>query len=103
MRVLKLFRSRRNRLQLKDFAKLGSDACEVIAARTARGMTGTLSPSEAHRMIAEKRTATAKAGFNFMKHALTGDINSASSSSFGVFRKTVSANRRRLRRQKLWF
>jgi hypothetical protein len=46
-RVLKPVGSGRNHPQLKDFAKLGSDACEVIAARTAQGMTGTLSAAEA--------------------------------------------------------
>jgi hypothetical protein len=103
MLFLKRFGSRRRQPQFMDFAKLGKDAFEVIAARTARGMTGRLSPAETQRMIAEKPAAAAKASFNFMTHALRGDIGSASASSFGVFRKAVSANRRRLRRRKSWF
>jgi hypothetical protein len=98
--ILNPFGSGRNHPQLKDFAKLGSDACEVIAARTAQGMTGTLSAAEAYRMIAEKQAAVVQAWFTFTKHALNGELNSASASSFEVFRKAVSKNRRRLRRRK---
>jgi hypothetical protein len=83
---------------LKDFARLGSDASVVIASRTARGMTGTLSAAEAHRMVAEKQTAAVKAYGAFAKHAFKGDLSSATAAYFGVFRKAVSANKRRLRR-----
>jgi hypothetical protein len=58
---------------------------------------GTLSASEAGRMIAEKQAAAVKAGFAFMKHALRGDISAASAASFNVYKKAVASNRRRLR------
>jgi hypothetical protein len=83
---------------LNDFARLGSDASAVIASRIARGMTGTLTAAEAHRMVAEKQAAAVKASGAFAKHAFMGDLDSATAAYFGVFRKAVSANKRRLRR-----
>jgi hypothetical protein len=97
---LRKFSTRRKRLDLADFAELASDANAVIAARTQRAMTGTLTAAEAHRMVAEKQAATVDAYFAFAKSALSGRLYAAPFSSFQVFRKAVSKNRRRLARGK---
>jgi hypothetical protein len=87
---------------LVDFTKLARDAGEVIAARTTQGIKGTLTAAEAHRMVAEKQAAAAKAYFACTKHALSGKMSSAHAASFNVFKKAVASNRRRLRRRAWW-
>ena len=82
-----------------DFAGLALDASEVIAERTRRAMTGKLTAAETGRMVAEKPVAGAMATFAFAKSLLEGDPRSAPASSFKVFRKAVSGNRRRLKRR----
>lgn len=96
-RMLRNFGLGPKRLGIGDFTKLARDASEVIAARTTRGLTGTLSATEAHRMVAEKQAAVMKACFTFTTHALRGRIGSAPAASFNVFKKAVASNRRRLR------
>jgi hypothetical protein len=96
---LRNFRLRRKRLELGDFTKLAREAGEVIAARTTKAFSGSLGAGEAHRMVAEKQAAAMEAYLAFTKYALRGQISSASTASFNVFRKAVSSNRRRLRRR----
>jgi hypothetical protein len=92
----------RKHLDLADFMNLARDAGEVIATRTSQGVKGTLSAAEAYRMVAEKQAAAVKASFAFTKHALRGDMNSAHTASFNVFKNAVASNRRRLRRRPWW-
>jgi hypothetical protein len=101
-RLVRKFGRGRKPLALADFTKLARDAGEVIATRTTQGIKGTLSASEAHRMIAEKQAAAVNACFAFTKHALHGDMSSAHAASFDVFKKAVASNRRRLRRRPWW-
>ena len=89
---------RRKRLGLSDFAELARDAGEVIAARTQQAMSGKLTAAEANRMITEKQAAGVSAYFAFAKSVLSGNPKAAPFSSFQVFRKAVSGNRRRLKR-----
>jgi hypothetical protein len=91
---------RRSRLGVSDFANLARDAGEVIAARTHQALTGTLTAAEAHRMVAEKQTASVDAYFAFAKSFWSGNPQAAPFSSFEVFRKAVSGNRRRLKRRR---
>jgi hypothetical protein len=93
----------RKHLDLEDFTRLAHEAGEVIAARTTKAISGTLSAAEARRMVAEKQAAAMKAHFAFAKHAVRGEISSAAAASFIVFRKAVSSNRRRLRRRTRWW
>jgi hypothetical protein len=89
---------RRKQLGVGDFVELAREAGEVIAARTNQALTGTLTAAEAHRMIAEKQAASVNAYFAFAKSCLSGNPQIAPYSSFQVFRKAVSGNRRRLKR-----
>jgi hypothetical protein len=89
----------RRRVGVMDLAGLALDAGEVIAERTRRAMTCKLTVSEASRMVAEKPVAGAKATFAFARTLLGGDPKGAPASSFKVFRKAVSDNRRRQKRR----
>ena len=60
-----------------EFTNFGRDACEVIGARTAKGITGTLSAAEAHRMVAEKQAAAVRAYFAFVEAVMHGEAHSA--------------------------
>jgi hypothetical protein len=91
---------RRKQIGAGNFVELARDAGEVIAARTHQALTGTLTATEAHRMIAEKQAASVNAYFAFAKSFWSGDPQAAPYSSFQVFRKAVSGNRRRLKRRR---
>ena|ERR1700761_645828 len=96
----KLGLRRRKKLGAGDFAGLARDAGEVIALRTHQALMGTLTPSEVHRMVAEKQAAGVEAYFAFAKSFWSGDPQAAPRSSFKVFRKAVSGNQRRLKRRR---
>ena len=81
------------------FASLGWNALAVMAARTARGLTGRLSAAEARRMVAEKQAAAVKASFAFVKHAARGDLKRGAAASFDVYDRAVGANRKRMKRK----
>jgi hypothetical protein len=69
---------------------------EVIAARTSLAMTGKLSGAEAWRMVEEKRLAIVRAHLASTEAILIGQGASAPSVYFGVYRRAVESNRKRL-------
>jgi hypothetical protein len=85
-------------------------AREVVLARTARFLTGTLSAAEARRMVLEKLSAGVRAHIAYALAVLDGEPAAASHAFFEVYRREVRANRkrlaqplaRRLLRLKLW-
>jgi hypothetical protein len=95
---------RRLRTSSPDIGEFGFAVRAVIAARTARAMTGKLSAAEARLMVAEKQLAAVRAQLAYMEAVSKGDAASALGAYFGVYQRAVDANRRRLgKRRWAWF
>ena len=104
-RALSLYFQRRlRRRSSMDIGEFGSAVREVIAARMARAMTGTLSAAEARLMVAEKQLAAVRAHSAYMNLFLQGEAASALNAYFDVYQSAVESNRRRLGdRRWRWF
>ena len=61
-----------------------------------RAITGELSVAEAWRMVEEKRRAAVQASFAYTEAILNGEAASALRAYFGVYRRAVESNRKRL-------
>ena len=105
LRALSLFLRRRlRRRSSPDIGEFSFAAREVIAARVARALTGTLSAAEARLMIAEKQLAAVRAQSAYVNAFLQGEASSALNAYFDVYRSAVESNRRRLgNRRWRWF
>jgi hypothetical protein len=80
-------------------AHLGFDAQRVIALRLMRLASGGASAqTEAKRMISEKPAALLEAQIAAATAVGSGKSNSAAKKVFGVYKKRVRTNRRRLSR-----
>ena len=89
-RALSLFLQRRlRRRSSPDIGEFGVAVREVIAARMARAMTGTLSAAEARLMIAEKQLAAVRAHSAYMHAFLQGEAASALNAYFDVYQNAV--------------
>ena len=90
LRALSLFLRRRlRRRSSPDIGEFSFAAREVIAARVARALTGTLSAAEARLMIAEKQLAAVRAQSAFVNAFLQGEASSALNAYFDVYRSAV--------------
>jgi hypothetical protein len=103
-KTLSAFVRRLRRKSSPDIGEFNIAVREVIAARTARAMTGQLSAAEARLMVAEKQMALVRAQFAYMNAISKGHAGSALDAYFDVYRRAVEANRRRLgeRRWRFW-
>jgi hypothetical protein len=81
-----------------DLWRLTLDAREVMRTRIARGLAGTLTATEARRMVLEKGSAGVRAQLAYAQAVLEGNLESAARAFFDAYHREVRSNRRRLRK-----
>jgi hypothetical protein len=99
--LLKLIRRLRRKPPADpDLRQFGRDVREVMGARIARAMAGTLSADEARRMVLEKQSAAVRAQLACLQALLDGVPGSGSREVFDIYDRAVQANRKRLGRRR---
>jgi hypothetical protein len=83
-----------------DLLQFGRDVREVMGARIARAMVGTLSADEARRMVLEKQSAAARAQLAYLRALLDGAPAAGSREVFAIYDRAVQSNRKRLGRRR---
>src|SRR5689334_24776849 len=91
---------RRRRKSPPNLWQFGLAVHDVVAARTLLAASGKLSAAEAHRMIAEKRSAAFRAQLACTEAILRGRSASAAHDYFDVYHRAVESNRKRLRNRR---
>jgi hypothetical protein len=87
---------RPERESLSELCRLALDAQQVIIARMFRAVSGTLSATEARRMVLEKPSTAVRAQVAYAHATLGGDPAAGQRACFELYRQAVRANRRRL-------
>jgi hypothetical protein len=83
----------------RDASRLAADAGVVVGLRLRRlAGGGPTAQREAQRMVTEKATALVEAQLEVVRSVLAGQPAHAPQRALAVYRKGVSANRRRLAR-----
>jgi hypothetical protein len=83
-----------------DLLQFGRDVREVMGARIARAMAGTLSAAEARRMVLEKQSAAVRAQVAYPRALLDGAPAAGSREVFAIYDQAVQSNRKRLGRRR---
>jgi hypothetical protein len=95
--LLKLIRRLRRKPPADpDLWQFGLDVKEVMQARISRAMAGSLSATEARRMVAEKQSAAVRAQLAYLQALLDGAPAAANRAAFDVYHRAVQSNRKRL-------
>jgi hypothetical protein len=95
--LLKLIRRLRRKPPADpDLRQFGRDVREVMGARIARAMAGTLSADEARRMVLEKQSAAVRAQLAYLQTLLDGAPAAANRAAFDIYHRAVQSNRKRL-------
>ena len=103
MQLARRFMQRRRSNIPPDLWQFVLDVREVMLERASRAMMGQLSAAEARRMILEKQSAAIRAHLAYAQGFWGGDLATASSGFFDIYRRAVQSNRKRLcKKRKRW-